>query len=68
MKASDLSSLAADLPTTPADVAALRTARDASHMSPVDIAAVLEQLGTLSPERLRARRGPRGEPFTLPPE
>lgn len=68
MKASDLRSLAADLPTTPADVAALRRARDASHMSPADIAAALEQLGTLSPERLRSRPGPRGEPFTLPSE
>jgi hypothetical protein len=64
--ASDLSSLASDLPTTPADVEAQRRARDASRMSPGDIVAALEQLGTLSPERLRARPGPRGEPFTLP--
>lgn len=66
MTASDLSSLETDLPTTPADIEALRRARDASRMSPEDIVAVLEQLGTLSPERLRSRPGPRGKPFTLP--
>lgn len=68
MTASDLSSLASDLPTTPADVEAQRRARDASHMGPTDIVSALEQLGTLSPERLRSRPGPRGEPFTLPSE
>lgn len=66
MTASDLRSLASDLPTTPADVEAQRRARDASRMSPADIVAALEQLGTLPPERLRSRPGPRGEPFTLP--
>jgi len=64
--ASDLDSLASDLPTTPADVAAQRSARDASRMSPADIVAALEQLGTPPFERLRSRPGPRGEPFTLP--
>jgi len=68
MTASDLSSLSADLPTTPADVEALRRARAASRMSPEDIAVALEQLGTLSSERLRSRPGPRGEPFTLSPD
>lgn len=68
MTASDLSSLASDLPTTPADVEAQRRARDASRMGPMDIVAALEQLGTLSPERLRSRPGPRGTPFTLPSE
>ncbi len=68
MTASDLSNLAADLPTTPADIAALRRARDASRMTPADIVAALEQFGTLSISELRSRPGPQGEPFQLPPE
>lgn len=65
MAASDLISLETDLPTSEADVEALRRAREASRMSPEDIAATIAQLGTLSPERLRSRPGPRGRPFTL---
>ncbi len=68
MPASDLTTLEADLPTTPSDVEALRRARDASRMSPSDIVAALEQLGTLTPSELRSRPGPRGEPFLLLPE
>ena len=68
MTASDLSNFEADLPTTPADVAALRRARDASRMTPADIVAALEQLGTLPIGELRSRPGPQGEPFLLPPE
>lgn len=63
---SDLSALENDLPTSAADVEALRRARAASSMTPSDIVRALEQLGTLSPERRRARPGPRGEPFDLP--
>lgn len=68
MTASDLTTLEADLPTTPADVEALRRARNASRMSPADIVAALEQFGTLPAGELRSRPGPRGEPFSLPPE
>ncbi len=68
MTASDLTTLEADLPTTPSDVEALRRARDASRMSPSEIVATLEQLGTLAPSELRSRPGPRGEPFVLLPE
>lgn len=68
MAASDLANLEADLPTTPSDVEALRCARDASRMSPADIVAALGQFGTLTPAELQSRRGPRGEPFVLPPE
>jgi len=68
VRASDLATLEADLPTTPSDIEALRRARDASRMSPADIVAALEQFGTLEPSALRSRPGPRGEPFRLPPE
>jgi hypothetical protein len=44
----------------------LRLASDASRMTPADIAAALAQLGTLPPDQLRSRPGPRGEPFELP--
>lgn len=64
-KASELDSLERDLPTTAADVEALRRARAASAMSPADIVRTLEQLGTLSPEELRARPLLGGEPFEL---
>jgi hypothetical protein len=64
--ASDLRGLEEALPTTQADVAALRRASDASRMTPADIASALAQLGTLPPDQLRSRPGPRGEPFELP--
>ena len=66
MTASDLTDLGKDLPTSPSDVEALRRARNASWMSPADIVAALEQFGTLTPNELRSRSGPRGEPFRLP--
>ena len=68
MPASDLATLEEDLPTTPADIEALRRARDGSRMTPADVAAVAEQLGPPSADELRARPGPQGEPFELPPE
>ena len=61
----DLPDLEKDLPTTPEDVEALRRARAASAMTPADFVRALEQLGTLSPEELRARPVLRGEPFVL---
>jgi hypothetical protein len=50
------------------DVVALMRAPDASRMSPAEIVAALEQFGTLTPDELRSRPGPRGEPFVLQPE
>ncbi|MEW6488988.1 MAG: hypothetical protein AB1578_13870 [Thermodesulfobacteriota bacterium] len=56
-----------DLPTTPEDVDALRRASTAAARQEVDYLAFLSTFGETSPERLRARRGPRGnEPFELP--
>jgi len=51
-----------------ADVEALRRARNASRMSPSEIVATLEQIGTLAPRELRSCPGPRGESFLLLPE
>lgn len=68
MTASDLTTLEADLPTTPSDIEAQQRARNASRMSPSEIVATLGQLGTLAPSELRSRPGPRGEPFVLLPE
>lgn len=65
---SDLATLEEDLPTTAEDVSALRRARHASAMTPAEIARAVRRLGPLAPARLRARRGPRGEPFELPAE
>jgi len=50
------------LPTGPKDVAALR--KPAAVMSPAEYLEFLSQF-TVSPAALRARPGPRGEPFTL---
>ncbi len=56
-----------DLPTTAADVAALRRAAAACRRAAIDYLAFLEIFGETSPERLRSRPGPRGEvPFELP--
>ena len=65
MKASDLVSIEADLPTSKSDRDALRSARNASRMTPSDIVAVLEQLGPLSTRVLRERPVMAGEPFEL---
>lgn len=54
-----------DLPTTPEDVAIQRRLRRRQRLSPEEFAAFLESLGPRPYEELRARRGPRGEPFTL---
>jgi hypothetical protein len=54
-----------DLPTTAADVLALRQAR---RTAPIGLDAYLRFLGQLAPPApgvLRARRGPTGPPFTL---
>ncbi len=57
-----------DLPTTPADVAALRRAAAQARGEPLDYLAFLRAFGEASPEALRARPGPGGgEPFELPP-
>ena len=63
--ASDLHRLETDLPTSSEDVRALRQARDGAAMTPAQIVHALDQLGHPSAAELRARRGPRGEPFTL---
>ncbi len=55
------------LPVTPADVEALRRARQAA--SAMDSGAYLRFLAAqpqATPEELRARRGPCGPPFRLP--
>jgi hypothetical protein len=57
-----------DLPTTPADVAALRRARTKNRR--LDFDAYLDFLAALNPAdpaALHARKGPRGAPFRLPP-
>lgn len=62
---SEVLDLERDLPTTPADVAALRRARAAA---PLDFAGYLRFLAAWpSPptEALRSRRGPHGRPFEL---
>lgn len=65
-KPSEILDLARDLPTTAADVAALRQARRRSmRLSPAEYLSFLESLPSPTPEELRARRGPRGEPFEL---
>ncbi len=65
MTASDLPDLAADLPTQPEDVAALRRARRASAMSGREIVDAVRQIGGATAAELRARPVFRGEPFTL---
>jgi hypothetical protein len=51
--------------TTAADVAALRRASQAAASSVRDYLEFLARFPPASTESLRARRGPRGEPFRL---
>lgn len=54
------------LPTTPEDVAVLRRLRQADRaLRAEDYFRFLAALPQPSPEDLRRRRGPRGEPFRL---
>lgn len=53
------------LPTTPADVEALRRARSLTRLSPEAYLRFLAQFPPPDEAALRARRGPRGEPFKL---
>lgn len=63
---SDLLDLEKGLPTTPADVLALRRLRLPRTVSTADYLRFLALLGPARPEHLRARRGPHGrEPFRL---
>lgn len=57
--------LEAGLRTTSADTAALRRSRSSGPVDPQDFLDFLAQFETHA-DLLRARRGPRGEPFTLP--
>ena len=52
------------LPATEEDVAALRRAAAATRIAPEDYLRFLSQF-KFSQESLRARKGPRGEPFKL---
>jgi hypothetical protein len=55
-----------ELPATPADVAALREAAKLRRVAPEDYLAFLAQFSaSVSQAALRARKGPRGEPFRL---
>jgi hypothetical protein len=54
-----------DLPTTAEDVEALRRAREMTTMDTEAYLRFLAQFGHASPERLRERKGPAGEPFDL---
>jgi len=60
-----LPNLERDLPTTLEDVLALRRARGESAMSPQQIADAVRQFGDSTFAERRARKGLRGEPFTL---
>jgi hypothetical protein len=51
--------------TTAADVAALRRASQAAAAGERDYLAFLARFPTASTASLRARQGPRGEPFRL---
>lgn len=63
---SELLDLEKGLPTTPADVLALRRLRQPRPVSTGDYLRFLALLGPPRPEDLRGRRGPRGpEPFRL---
>lgn len=54
-----------DLPTTAEDIETQRRLRVEQRLSAREFKAFLEALGPRPHEELRARRGPRGEPFTL---
>ena len=63
---SDLLDLERGLPTTAADVAALRRARTVSRLDLDGYLRFLQQFPTVAGDALRARRGPgAAEPFTL---
>lgn len=54
------------LPTTAADVAALRGIRESRRLTTEDYLAALARLSPLTPEQQSARRHPRGDqPFRL---
>ncbi len=56
-----------DLPTTEADVAALRRARVGARADPIDYLTFLRTFGDTPPAVLRARPGPcADETFELP--
>jgi hypothetical protein len=59
-------SRAIEIPATAADGAALRRASRAAAAGESDYLAFLARFPPASAERLRARRGPQGEPFRLP--
>jgi hypothetical protein len=58
--------LARDLPTTAADVAALRRAAAPRRIGLEEYLRFLARLDPASPGALRGRPGPRGAPFRLP--
>ena len=60
-----LTHLERDLPTTPEDIAVLRRLRREVALSPAEYEAFLEAFPEPPAEAMRARRGPRGEPFEL---
>jgi hypothetical protein len=60
----DLLDLERGVPTTEADIKALRR-RPAPAATPEEYLRFLESFGHASPEALRRRKGPRGEPFVL---
>ena len=63
---SDRLDLEKGLPTSPADVLALRRLRQPRPVSTAEFLRFLALLGPPRPQDLRARRGPRGpEPFRL---
>lgn len=62
---SDPLDLERGLPTTPDDVAALRRLRQPRAISTKELLRFLALLGPPSYEALKARSGPRGEPFRL---
>ena len=57
--------LSRGLPTTPEDVAALRRLRRRAPISTQDFLRFLASLPAPTYAALRARKGPRGEPFRL---
>ena len=59
--------LARDLPTSAADVAALRRVSAARRVDLEDYLRFLAGLGPVPASVLRERTGPRGEPFRLMP-
>lgn len=64
---SDRLDLARGLPTSHEDTLALRRVRSTRPPTPEEYLDFLAQLPVPTNDELRARRGPRGEPFTLIP-